>query len=103
MKPSNREKGTPDKSPTKQSTPEDTDCRRGGPEEETLASVALFFVENCTAHGLPRLAAEKSLWRKIVWALIFIGAMGYFCFSLQKIIITYLKYEVNVNTILHTR
>ena len=101
MKPPNQD--IPDKSPTNQHTLEADNSRHGGPKEETLASVALFFVENCTAHGLPRLAAEKSLLRKIIWALIFIGAMGYFCFSLQKIIRMYLKYEVNVNTMLHTR
>ena len=103
MKPPSRAaKGHDDISP-KHHTPTRNDEHNGGPEQETLTSVALFFVKNCTAHGLPRLAAEKSLWRKIVWALIFIGAMGYFCFALQKIIITYLKYEVNVNTMLRTR
>ena len=73
------------------------------PQEDTLKSVALFFLENCTAHGLPRVAVERSVFRKVVWAIIFAGALGYFCFTLQSIISTFLKYEVNVKTVLRSR
>ena len=73
------------------------------PREDTLKSVALFFLENCTAHGLPRIAVERSTFRKILWGIIFAGALGYFCYTLQSIISTFLKYEVNVNTMLHSR
>ena len=91
MMPPNRVVNSHNEPSPKQNTPTANDDQDGGPEAETLASV-LFFVGNGTAHGLPQVVAGKSLWRKIVWALIFIGAMGYFCFFLHKIIITYLKH-----------
>ena len=71
--------------------------------KETFASATLFFLENCTAHGLPRIAAEKSIFRKIVWVVIFAGAFGYFVFTLQNIINKFLRYEVNVNTKISVR
>ena len=68
--------------------------------KDTFRSVSLFFLENCSAHGLPRIVSERSVFRKIIWGIIFVAALGYFSYTLETFVIEFLKYEVNVDTML---
>ena len=66
-------------------------------EEVSIGQVASQFLEHTSAHGLPRIIISKGYFRKILWALIFLGALAYFIYQVQNNFKTFFNYPVGVN------
>ena len=66
-------------------------------EEVSFGQVASQFLEHTSAHGLPRIIISKGYFRKILWALIFLGALAYFIYQVQNNFNTFFEYPVGVN------
>lgn len=64
---------------------------------DTAFSITRRFLEGTTAHGISRIAREKSTFRKLAWAGIFCLAVGYFCMHVSHLLKAYLAYQVSVN------
>ena len=54
------------------------------------------FARNTSAHGIGRVAEEKAVWTRILWALIFVITFATCLYQLQVVISIYLSYPVNV-------
>ena len=70
-------------------------------EEEpslTVRDLTVNWLESTSAHGLPRVVTEKSLFRKIVWGLIFVAAFFYFALQAQTFFVRFFAYEVTSTT-----
>ena len=58
------------------------------------------FARNTSAHGIGRVAEEKAVWTRILWALIFVITFATCLYQLQVVIGIYLSYPVNAkNTV----
>ena len=79
---------------------EDQDHGGGGEEGEssTPATVTKDFLGTTSAHGLPHILDEKHLALKILWFLIFLGAMSYFGVQMSSLIREYSSRPVGVRT-----
>lgn len=58
--------------------------------ESTKMSVIQEFCDYTSIHGLGRTAGAKYLVQRVLWCLLFLGALGMAVFQLREL---YLKYE----------
>ena len=63
---------------------------------ETAPRVIQSFGESTSIHGVPRITGSKSKFRRLVWTLIFLTAMGVCSWQLFGIVMRYTRNEKRV-------
>ena len=61
-----------------------------------LRGITSQFVDRTTIHGVPQLAAAKSIKSRLFWSAVCLTSTGMFIFLLSQLIVKYLKYPVVV-------
>nr|XP_006818264.1 PREDICTED: uncharacterized protein LOC100375770 [Saccoglossus kowalevskii] len=65
-------------------------------------AISKEYMNNTTAHGIPRVIQSKSTCGRIMWSLICVCALTAFLVQSSLLIIQYLEYQVNNKVIKHT-
>lgn len=68
-----------------------------GTQEPSVGQITSEFLANTSAHGLPRIIISKGYFRKVLWALVFTGALIYFILQVHGNFSTFYDYPVGVN------
>ena len=67
-------------------------------KENNFINLSRDVLSNTSAQGIGRVVSEVSTLRKVLWALIFCGALCYSFWQAYKLIDYFLEYDISVKT-----
>lgn len=62
----------------------------------SFGSILIDFLAGTSAHGLPRVASEISLIRKLFWGIVFLGAFTVFIYLMYISCVNFMERPVGI-------